>query len=290
MKPPIFDYRAPRSPEEALLLLAEFGDDGRVLAGGQSLVPLLNFRMARPSVLIDLNRCKDFSYVHVDDEWLVVGAMTRQADAEQSSLVRRHCPLLVKALAFMGHLTIRNRGTVGGSLAHADPGAELPTVAMALNAQLIVERSGGSRCLSPDDFFVDSLVTAIETGEMLREVRFPVRNEGDRYAFVESGVRRADLAIAGVAAHVRVAPSGQCEMASLVALGGGSRPTRLMSTQSLVEGRHVSTIDISEAAMASRDDVEPPSDLQASSEYRRKLIASLTHDALRQIFADEIKS
>lgn len=287
MKPPVFDYRAPRTPEEALSLLAEYGDDGRVLAGGQSLVPLLNFRMARPTVLIDLNRCADLDYLRVDAGWLVIGPMARQADAERHPLVHRHCPLLARAIGFMGHLTIRNRGTVGGSLAHADPCAELPTAAMALEAEMIVEGAGGRRSLTPDEFFTDSLVTAIEPGEMLREVRFPIRRDGDRHAFVESGVRRADLAIAGIAACVHV-NAGLCERVRVVALGGGTRPVRLSSVQSLIEGRHIRDVDIVEASAASRDEVDPPSDLQAGSDYRRDLIVSLTRDALRTIIADEI--
>jgi CO/xanthine dehydrogenase FAD-binding subunit len=290
MKPPVFEYCAPRTEEEALSILAEAGDDGRILAGGQSLVPLLNFRMARPAVLIDLNRCDDFSYLRVEGDSLVIGPMTRQAEAEFSPLVRQHCPLLADALPHMGHLTIRNRGTVGGNLAHADPGAELPAVAMALNAEMIVAGAGGHRSLTPDDFFIDSLVTAIEPGEMLREIRFPVLRSGDRHAFVESGVRRADLAIAGVAAQAHVDPHGICDAISLVALGGGTRPTRLALVENAVRGRSIDEIDLDEAAALSRDDVDPPSDLQADSDYRRDLIAALTRAALAQLLTNEARA
>jgi carbon-monoxide dehydrogenase medium subunit len=291
MKPPIFEYRAPQTSEETLALLANHGDDARLLAGGQSLVPLLNFRMARPTFLIDMNRCSEFSYLRLEEDVVVIGAMTRQADAENSLLVRQHCPLLADALAFMGHPTIRNRGTIGGSLAHADPGAELPTVAMALGAEIILEgASGGKRSLSPDEFFVDSLVTAIETGEMLREARFPVRCPGERHAFVESGVRRADLAVAGVAARVRVDPSGICDKVSVVALGGGTRPTRLTSVEAAVEGKNIADIDVRDVASACREDVDPPSDLQATAEYRSELLVSLTRQALKKLFDDEVKT
>ena len=288
MKPPVFDYCAPRTPDEALLLLAQYGDDGRILAGGQSLVPLLNFRMARPSVLIDLNLCAGLDYLRVEQDSLVIGPMTRQANAERHPLVHEHCPLLAQAIGFMGHLTIRNRGTVGGSLAHADPCAELPAVAMALDAEMIVEGNGHRRSLAPDEFFADSLVTAVEPGEMLREIRFPIRRDGDRNSFVESGVRRADLAIAGIAISVHVTAAGQCENVSVVALGGGPCPVRLTSVQALIGGRHVEDINILEVSTASRDDVDPPSDLQASSDYRRDLIVSLTRDALRNVFSDNI--
>jgi carbon-monoxide dehydrogenase medium subunit len=290
MKPPIFEYRAPQTSEETLALLANHGDDARLLAGGQSLVPLLNFRMARPTFLIDLNRCPEFSYLRLEGEAVVIGAMTRQADAENSLLVREHCPLLADALTFMGHPTIRNRGTVGGSLAHADPGAELPTVAMALGAEIILGSASGGRSLSPDEFFVDGLVTAIETGEMLLEAKFPIRRHGDRHAFVESGVRRADLAVAGVAARVRVGPSGICDRVSLVALGGGTRPTRLTSVEAAIEGKNIADIDVRDVASACREDVDPPSDLQATAEYRSELLVSLTRRALKELFKDEAKT
>jgi CO/xanthine dehydrogenase FAD-binding subunit len=284
MKPPVFEYCAPQSAEEALSLLADHGDDARILAGGQSLVPLLNFRMARPSYLVDLNRCAELSYLRHEHDQIIIGAMTRQSEAECSELVRKHCPLLCEALGYMGHPTIRHRGTIGGCLAHADPGAELPTIAMALNAEIVLRSAGAHRTLTPDEFFLDSLVTAIEPEEMLVEARFPVRRTGDRHAFVESGVRRADLAIAGVAARVNVDSSGVCASASIVALGGGTRPTRLRSAEAEIAGRHEHDVKIDEAAAASFDDVDPPSDLQASAEYRRKLIATLVGRALRKLF------
>lgn len=284
MKPPVFEYCAPRSADEALALLAQHGEDGRILAGGQSLVPLLNFRMARPSVLIDLNRCPELSYLRLEQDAIVIGAMTRQAEAEHSGLVQEHCPLLREGLAYMGHPTIRHRGTIGGSLAHADPGAELPALAMALNAAIVLQSAGARRTLTPEDFFIDSLVTAIEPGEMLVEVRFPVRRDGDRHAFVESGVRRADLAIAGIAARVNVDTSGFCRAASIVALGGGARPTRLVSVEAALLGRHEREVRIGDVAAASNDDIDPPSDLQAGADYRRKLLVTLTQRALTRLF------
>jgi CO/xanthine dehydrogenase FAD-binding subunit len=288
MKPAVFEYCVPRSAEEALSLLAEYGDEGRILAGGQSLVPLLNFRLSRPSYLIDLNRCAELGYVRHEQGQIIIGAMVRQSEAEYSELVRKHCPLLREALAYMGHPTIRHRGTVGGSLAHADPGAELPTIAMALGAEIVLRSAKTRRTLTPDEFFLDSLVTAIEPDEMLVEARFPVRQDSDRHAFVESGVRRADLAIAGVAAQINVDSSGVCTAASIVALGGGTRPTRLPSVEAEITGRHERDVKIGETAAASEGDVDPPSDLQASTEYRRKLIATLTRRALQKLFPDGV--
>jgi len=284
MKPASFAYHDPTSLEEVLALLAEAGDDGRVLAGGQSLVPLLNFRMARPSVLVDLNRCAELDYVRHEGDEIAIGAMTRQWDAEHSDVVAKHCPLLPAGLFYMGHAAIRNRGTVGGSLAHADPGAELLTIAMAMNAGIVLQSANGKRRLTPDEFFLDSLVTAIEPGEILVEARFPVHRPGQRTAFVESGVRRADLAIAGIAAHVDVDPSGTCTAAQFVALGGGTRPTPLPSVAAALTGRNERDLSFEDAIDACNDDIDPPSDLQASADYRRKLLAALTRRALEQLF------
>jgi len=284
MKPSPFAYHDPASLEEVLALLAAAGDDSRVLAGGQSLVPLLNFRMARPSALIDLNRCAELDYIRLDGAEVVIGAMTRQWDAEHSDIVVKHCPLLPAALFYMGHAAIRNRGTVGGSLAHADPGAELPAAAMALNASIILQSINGRRTLTSNEFFLDSLVTAIEPGEVLIEARFPVHKHGQRTAFVESGVRRADLAIAGIAAHIDVDASGTCTAAQFVALGGGTRPTLLPSVAAALIGRNEHDLSFQDAVEACNDDVDPPSDLQASADYRRKLLTALTRRALQQLF------
>lgn len=284
MKPSPFAYHDPASLEEVLALLAAAGDDGRILAGGQSLVPLLNFRMARPSVLIDLNRCAALDYIRREGNEIAIGAMTRQWDAEHSDIVATHCPLLPAALVYMGHAAIRNRGTVGGSLAHADPSAELPAVAMAMNASIVLQSINGRRTLTPDEFFLDSLVTAIEPGEVLVEARFPVHEQSQRTAFVESGVRRADLAIAGIAAHVDVDASGTCITARFVALGGGTRPTLLPSVAAALVGRNEHDLSLQDAVDACNEDIDPPSDLQASSDYRRKLLTALTRRALEQLF------
>jgi carbon-monoxide dehydrogenase medium subunit len=283
VKPPAFDYFAPKTREETLSLLSEYGEDGRILAGGQSLIPLMVFRMARPAFLIDLNYCPDFQDISVEDGKVVISAMVRQTDAEHSALIAAHCPLLGEALGFAGHPTIRNRGTVVGSLAHADPGAELPTAAMALGAEIVLENITGMRTLSCDEFFVDSLVTAIEPGEMLREVRIPVRRSGDRHAFLESGVRRHDLAVAGVAISINVNDQGHCTNPSVVALGGGGRPMRLTSVEAFLCDQNLQTLSVDELAEAGRDDVEPFDDLQATGAYRRELIVSLTRDALTRV-------
>jgi CO/xanthine dehydrogenase FAD-binding subunit len=250
-------------------------------------MPLLSFRMARPAYLVDLNRCEELSYIRQDRDVLAIGAMTRQSEAEHADAVHRHCPLLRSALRHMGHPTIRNRGTVGGSIAHADPGAELPTVAVALKAEIMLQSAKAMRTVAAADFFVDSLVTVVEPDELVVEVRFPLHRPGDRVAFAESGVRRMDLAIAGVAVHLHVDESDVCSAASVVALGGGTRPTRLTSVEAALVGRSRSDIDIRAAARTSQDDVDPPGDLQASRAYRQDLIVALTRDALSSALSKE---
>jgi CO/xanthine dehydrogenase FAD-binding subunit len=289
MKPAPFLYFAPRNAEEAVALMAEHGEDGRVLAGGQSLMPLMNLRMARPAALIDLNRADDLSYIRREGDWIAIGTMVRQADAEHSRLVLDHCPLLALAISFMGHTTIRNRGTVGGSIAHADPCAELPTVAVALGAEMVVATASGDKSFTAEDFFVDSLYTVIEPGEMLREVRFPVMLPDERFAFVESGVRRADLAVAGIAARLTLDDDHVCQAANEVALGGGARPTRLNAVEAALLDTNPAASDLREISAMVGDDIDPTDDLQASADYRRDILVSLTHRALMSALSQEAR-
>src|SRR5712692_7015485 len=174
MKPPRFDYLAPTSVDEALALLAELGEDAKVLAGGQSLVPLLNFRLVRPGHLVDLNEIPDLGYIRHENGRIVIGAMTRQRSVEVSDLVSERCPLLAEAMRQIGHVQIRNRGTIGGSLAHADPAAELPAVVAALGGELVVRSRTGQRTLTSEQFFVTYLTTAVDPAELLVEIRLPV--------------------------------------------------------------------------------------------------------------------
>ena len=229
MKPAKFKYVVPDTVEEALAVLAEHGDDARPLAGGQSLVPLMNMRIARPAVLVDLNRVAGLDAVTADSGDLVLGPMVRQAAAERNQLIAEHCPLLTQTLRYVGPPATKNRGTVGGSLAHADPVAELPGTILALGAELIVESNAGRRSVTPEDFYIAELTTAIEPGEMLREIRIPKMESGTKTAFVESGNRQEGLAIAGVACLLRLDDAGNCAAISLVAIGVGSGPTKLVS-------------------------------------------------------------
>ncbi len=282
MKPAAFKYFAPRSLDEALEQLAEAGDEGRPLAGGQSLVPLMNLRMARPGVLVDLNRVEELSYVRESDGRIEIGTMVRQGTAEHHALIRDKCPLLAEAISLMGHTTVRNRGTVGGSIAHADPCAELPAAAAVLGAEMVVGGRDGTRVLPAEEFFLDSLYTAIEPGEMLCEIRVPVMAPSSCFAFVETGVRKNDLAIAGIAAIADISEAGIWSNARVVALGGGACPIRLKAVEAALSGEKIGTSDIAEIAALTSEDIDPTSDLQASADYRRTVLPNLAENALQK--------
>jgi carbon-monoxide dehydrogenase medium subunit len=214
VKPAAFSYRRARSAEEAVALMAQAGEDARFLAGGQSLVPMMNFRVARPSVLVDLNRCDDLAFIRKEGGRLRVGSMTRQIDAEASELVRAECPMLAAALAHAGPLTVRNRATVGGSLANGYPLAQLPCVAVCLDAQLVLQGPNGVRAVPAAEFFVTAMVTALGPGELLREITLPCVGPSTRHAFREAGNHAGGSALALVGVSVdgdkvyRVAASG----------------------------------------------------------------------------------
>lgn len=284
MKPAKFTYYAPETVAEIIALLGRYGDDARPLAGGQSLVPLMNMRVARPAVLVDLNRCKALDAVSDDDGTLVLGPMVRQSGGERSELVRRLCPLLAQTLHFTGPRAVRNRATIGGSLAHADPVAELPGAALALDATFVIEGANGRRTLKPDAFFVGQLTTAIEPGEFLREIRIPKAAANTVSAFIESGARQEGVAIGGVAAQITLAGE-VCQDIRLAAIGVGSGPVRLTATERTLLGRKLSEALITEAAKAAEDDVDPTTDLHATAHYRKRLTVALAERAIKQALA-----
>src|SRR5256714_4344711 len=224
MKPPRFDYVSPRSIDEALGVLARHGDEAKVLAGGQSLVPLLSFRLVRPAYLVDLNDVGGLAGIRVDDGHLAIGAMTRQRAVETSPLVRQRCPLLAEAMPQIGHVQIRNRGTIGGSLAHADPASELPAVIAALDGELVLQSVRGQRVLTPEQFFMTYLTTAAAPDELLVEVRVPVTPPRTGSAFLEVSRRHGDFALVGVAATVTLDEAGVCTAAAIALTGVGPVP------------------------------------------------------------------
>jgi aerobic carbon-monoxide dehydrogenase medium subunit len=278
VKPAKFDYHAPPTLDEALALLVRYDGDAKVLAGGQSLVPLLNFRLARPAALIDLNRIKSLAYIHEHGGQVRFGAMTRQRAIEFSPIVAQRLPLLREATHWVGHLPIRSRGTIGGSIAHADPSAEYPAVLTALGGEVVVRGPKGERTVAPDALFETYLTTTLAPDEILTEVRLPAMPEGAGWAFEEFARRHGDFAIVGVAAAVW--RSGGRITARLATAGAGATPRRLRASEEIIERDGLASAAIAGAARRASELVEPDSDIHASADYRRHLVGVLTERAL----------
>lgn len=272
MKPPRFAYHDPTSVDETLGLLATHGEDGKILAGGQSLVPLLNFRLARPGHLIDINRIGALAGIRRRSGTLHIGAMTRQSTMERSRLVAENWPLLTEALTFVAHAQIRNRGTVGGSVAHADPAAELPTAFTALDASFKAVSRRGERTIAADDFFVTHLTTALEPDEALVEIRVPPLPDGTGHAFTEFARRHGDFALGGAAVLITLDSAGKCERAAVALLGAAPTPLRARAAEELLLGERVDERVAREAASRAVEGISPTGDIHGSSEYRRELI------------------
>ncbi len=281
MKPPRFEYHAPTSVEEALALLARYGGEAKVLAGGQSLMPLLNFRLVRPAALIDLNRIAALAYIQEVDGQVRFGAMTRQRAVEFSAVVRRRLPLLTEATRWVGHLPIRTRGTIGGSIAHADPAAEYPAVLSALDGEVVARSPRGERTLGPSDLFQTYLTTTLESDEILTEVRLPAMEAGAGYAFEEFARRHGDFAIVGIAAVVAM-DGRRVVRARLATAGANPVPTRLRAAEEILERDGLSDGAIAAAASRAGELVQPDSDIHASADYRRHLTGVLTARALKR--------
>ena len=281
MKPPVFEYHAPASLEEAIALLTRYGGEAKLLAGGQSLMPLLNFRLSRPAALIDLNTVPSLAYIRDENGEVRLGAMTRQRTIEFSDVVRRRLPLLTEATGLVAHLPIRTRGTIGGSLAHADPSAEYPAVLTALEGTVVVRGPRGERMLRPAELFQSYLSTSLGPDEVLVEVRLPTMADGAGFAFEEFSRRHGDFAIIGIAAMV-VRDGERCRMARLATAGAGPVPVRLRSAEEILERDGLSDAAIETAAARAAELVEPDSDIHASAAYRRNLTRVLTGRALRR--------
>lgn len=278
MKPAPFDYVAPRSLDEALTALADGGSDAKLLAGGQSLIPLLNFRLARPSLLIDLNRVAELAYVSPRDGGVAIGAMTRQATVERDLNLRQAQPLLFEAIGWVGHPAIRSRGTIGGSLAHADPAAELPAVAVCLDAQFSVASPRGRRTVTAGDFFQGYLTTVLEPDEILVETWLPSVRAGTGQAWLEFARRHGDFALAGVAVSLTL-DHDKVYDARIVLTGVGGRPARAREAETLLVGGRVPD-RASAAADAARSAIDPDADIHATKEYRTHLAGVLTERAI----------
>ena len=298
MKPAPFRYARAGSLAEAVTLLAEAPGDTKLLAGGQSLVPMLNMRLVRPAVLVDVNGLRELTGITPTPEGgLRIGALTRHAELTASPAVIERAPLLAEAARHVGHAAIRNQGTLGGSLAHADPAAELPAALLALDARVHVTGPRGAREIAADAFFLGLLTTALEADEILTAIEVPAQPPG--WGFVEIARRPGDFALAGVAAVVRVGRplalpspprggegvSGRREVVRLVGFGIGDRPLRLTGAERLLTGAPLDAGSAARAGAAAGPDCDPPSDVHGSAEYRRHLATVLTERALLQALA-----
>ncbi len=282
MKPAPFDYTAPDSLDEVLAALAEHGDEAKILAGGQSLVPMMNFRLAQPSMLIDCNRLGDLDFIRADDGGLRIGAMTRVRSLERDARVASAAPLVSETVPYIAHPQIRNRGTVGGSLAHADPASELPVLALARGFRMRLQRIGSDRWVAAEDFFTGLLETALEPEEMLTEVAIPPMPANTGWAFTEIARRYGDYAQVGVAALVTI-DGDVCTGARLVYLSVGDTPTAAPRAAELLRGERLTAESFAAAAeMAASNEMSPAGDIHASEAYKRHLARVLTVRALEK--------
>ena len=281
MKPARFEYFCPRTVDEAVDLLARYGDEGKVLAGGQSLVPLMNMRLARPAVIIDINRIDGFGDLRERNGILRFGALTRQRAAERSPVVAERCPLLRDALRLVGHAQIRNRGTLGGSIAHADPAAELTAILSALDGEVTARSARSTRSIAAADLFVTYLTTALDPRELIVEIRIPALSPGAGWSWMEIARRHGDFALAGVGV-VLVIRRGTIAEARIALTGVGPTPVRAGAAERLLVGHAPSDTLWTEAAEAVRAAVTPDGDIHASAEYRKHVAGVLTQRALRE--------
>lgn len=286
MKPCAFDYHRPADLEHALELLARYGDEAKIIAGGQSLVPAMNFRLAQPAVLIDINGLDTLRTLDARDDRLRIGAGVRQRTVEHATEVERLTPLVARTMPHIAHPQIRNRGTFGGSLAHADPAAELPAVATALDATMGVRSAQGEREIAASDFFVDLLTTALEPDELLTHVDLPAQRAGSGFAFDEVARRHGDYALVGVAVAVECQEQ-RCTQVRTCLLSVGNGPVRASSIEDRLIGERPTPERIQEAAAhAARHDIDPNDDIHASAAFRRHLAEGLLRGTLIAAFAE----
>jgi carbon-monoxide dehydrogenase medium subunit len=279
VKPAPFEYIRPGSLPEALEALARHASAGKILAGGQSLVPMMNLRLVKPAVLIDINRIPGLADIRVDGGELVIGALARHAALLASEVVRKHCPLMVEAYASVAHGPIRNRGTLGGNISHADPASEMPAVLAACEAKIGVRSAKGARTIPATEFFTGALTTALAAGEMVTEIRIPTAKPGQGAAWQEAANRKGDFAMAGIAALVTVA-GGKCTSASLAAAGMERPGVRLPAVEKQLVGTALDDAAIAAAAHMAAEVVRPTGSYHADPLYKRELVEALTARAL----------
>ena len=280
MKLPAFDYACPTTLAEAVALLAAHGGDAKALAGGQSLVPMLAFRVAAPTLIVDLRKLPGLDRIEISDAGVRLGAMVRWRDILEDARLRRAHPLLVAAVGHVAHYQIRNRGTVGGSLAHADPAAEMPGIAVACEAEIAVTGKSRARVIAAGDFFVGALTTALAPDEIITEVRLPAWPAARRFGFEEFALRRGDFAIAAAAVFYDLDEAGAATNAHVGVIGVGDKPARLPSVEAVLNGAPLDAAAIALASSAASAAVDPPDDIHASAAYRRSLVGTMVERAL----------
>jgi CO/xanthine dehydrogenase FAD-binding subunit len=282
MKPARFDYYDPRSLEEALTLLDAHQGDAKVLAGGQSLMPLLNMRLARPKVVVDINQIKELNYIRSTDGSVAIGANARQRTLQTEALIAERLPILREAAYYIAHPQIRSRGTICGSIAHADPAAELPALALALDADMTLTSAKATRSVGADAFFQSFFTTALAANEMLTEMRFPVPAKDTAWSVLEISRRHGDFALAGIVAGLALDPDRQIiTRARLVYFGVGATPIRVKAAEEALVGQAVAETALEAAAQNAKEGIDPSNDIHATEEYRRAVAATLTKRALR---------
>jgi carbon-monoxide dehydrogenase medium subunit len=285
MIPAAFQYHAPKSLEDALRLLARHGDEARLLAGGHSLLPLMKLRLAAPRFVIDLGRIPGLSYVREEGGRIVLGAMTTHAEVEASELLRQKCPLLAETAAEIGDVQVRNFGTLGGSLAHADPAADYPAAVLALDAEIVATSSAGARVIPATEFFVDLLATQLRAGEILTEMRVPVQPARTGAAYLKLRQPASGFAVVGAAARITVGKSGKVTAVAIGLTGLAAKAVRARSAEQVLAGKKLSPKLVEEAVRRVAEGVEALADLHASAEYRREMATVFTRRALERAAA-----
>lgn len=277
MIPAQFDYARANTLDEALNLLAQ-NEDAKILAGGHSLIPAMKLRLTQPPLLVDIGRIKDLSYIREEDGQIRIGAMTTHYQIESSDLLKKICPLLPECAAHIGDMQVRNKGTIGGSLAHSDPAADWPAAILALNAEIVAVSKNGERTIKADDFFVDLLTTALEPGEILREIR--VNKNGTHQAYVKMPHPASGFAVVGVAANLIMNGSNECQSASIGITGVSSKAYRASAVEGALNGASLNDDTIQSAAAHATEGEDLNGDLFASADYRRHLAEVYTRRAI----------
>jgi carbon-monoxide dehydrogenase medium subunit len=280
MIPPVFEYFRPKTLPEAFNLLNQYGEDAKILSGGQSLIPMMKFRLARPSYLVDINRIDGLSYIKEEGGHLKIGGLTRESDIEHSPLIRSKYPLLFDTASVIADPQVRNMATVAGNLAHGDPANDHPATMLALGAQIVATSKGGERVIPIEDFFVSLLATALKPGEILTEIRIPIPPAGSGGAYFKLERKVGDFATAAVAVQLTVDAGGVCQKAGIGLTNVGVTAVKAAKAEAFLRGKKLDEATIRQAAQLAADEAEPSSDLRGPAEYKKGLVKELTQRAL----------